>query len=123
MSMSIAVFVDMNCSMDSPDNRQDANYCEIVVLGGSLPGGYRTPLTLILALLVYDHILTFPGEVRFIWGRRFSGATVIFTLNRYVTLFGKIVLPVSTLWWPNQTDQVSGTPTSQYYIRALTTTN
>ncbi|KAI0628621.1 hypothetical protein C8Q77DRAFT_1067864, partial [Trametes polyzona] len=57
-------------------------------------------------LLAYDHLLTFPGEVQFVWGRKFSGATVVFLLNRYVTLLAKIMLPVSTFWWPHQTDQV-----------------
>ncbi|KAI0641385.1 hypothetical protein C8Q79DRAFT_1014332 [Trametes meyenii] len=60
-----------------------------------------------VALLAYDHLITLPGEVQFVWGREFSGATVIFLLNRYVTLFGKILLPISTLWWPHQTDQQS----------------
>ncbi|KAI9062089.1 hypothetical protein FKP32DRAFT_1574898, partial [Trametes sanguinea] len=48
------------------------------------------------ALLAYDHLLTLSGEIRFVWDRRFSGATVIFVLNRYVNLFSKIVLPIST---------------------------
>ncbi|KAI0365794.1 hypothetical protein BV20DRAFT_1056178 [Pilatotrama ljubarskyi] len=60
-----------------------------------------------VALLAYDHLLTFSDEVHFVWGRKFSGATVVFVLNRYVTLFSKIVLPISTFWWPNQTDKVS----------------
>lgn len=59
-----------------------------------------------LALIAYDHLLTFAGEVHFVWGRKFSGATVIFALNRYVNLFSKIALFVSTASWPNQTDQV-----------------
>ena len=59
-----------------------------------------------VALLAYDHLLTLSGEIQFVWGRKFSGATVVFVLNRYVTLFGKIVLPISTFWWPNQTDDV-----------------
>lgn len=59
-----------------------------------------------LVLLAYDHLLTISGEVEFVWRRKFSGATVVFLLNRYVTLFGKIMLPISTFWWPNQTDKV-----------------
>ncbi|KAI0765856.1 hypothetical protein BD413DRAFT_697541 [Trametes elegans] len=31
---------------------------------------------------------------------------MVFALNRYVTLLYKIVLPISTFWWPNQTDRV-----------------
>lgn len=60
----------------------------------------------IVALLAYDHLLTFAEEVQFMWGRTFSGATVVFALNRYTTLIGKIILPVCTLYWPGQTDQV-----------------
>ncbi|KAJ8489003.1 hypothetical protein ONZ51_g3220 [Trametes cubensis] len=58
-----------------------------------------------IALLTYDYLLTFSGEIQFVWSRKFSGATVVFVLNRYVTLFSKIVLSISTFWWPNQTDQ------------------
>ncbi|OSD05083.1 hypothetical protein PYCCODRAFT_1363009, partial [Trametes coccinea BRFM310] len=56
-------------------------------------------------LLAYDHLLTLSGEIHFVWNRKFSGATVLFVLNRYVNLFSKIVLPISTFWWPNQTDK------------------
>ncbi|KAH9924068.1 uncharacterized protein B0H18DRAFT_1013333 [Fomitopsis serialis] len=38
------------------------------------------------ALLFYDYILTFPREVRCIWGRRLSGATLLFLVNRYFTI-------------------------------------
>ncbi|KAI0760625.1 hypothetical protein C8Q74DRAFT_1297735 [Fomes fomentarius] len=71
------------------DLTQTSNYCVISVL----------------ALLAYDHLLTFAEEVHFMWGRTFSGATVVFALNRYTTLIGKIILPVCTLYWPGQTDQ------------------
>ncbi|KAI0821839.1 hypothetical protein BC628DRAFT_1422262 [Trametes gibbosa] len=63
-----------------------------------------------VALLAYDHLLTFSGEVQFVWDRKFSGATVIFLLNRYITLFNKILLPISTFWWPNQTDKKCAAP-------------
>ena len=58
------------------------------------------------ALLTYDHLLTFAGEVHFVWRRKFSGATILFALNRYVNLFSKILLVVNAQYWPNQTDQV-----------------
>ena len=35
------------------------------------------------ALLSFEYVLTFDREVRLIWGRRITGATVIFVLNRY----------------------------------------
>ncbi|KAI0331800.1 hypothetical protein GY45DRAFT_1369766 [Cubamyces sp. BRFM 1775] len=75
-----------------------------------------------IALLAYDYLLTFSGEIQFVWSRKFSGATVVFVLNRYVTLFSKIVLPISTFWWPNQTDKVrrealAGMDRSDFYFR------
>ncbi|KAI0708847.1 hypothetical protein C8T65DRAFT_740060 [Cerioporus squamosus] len=39
-----------------------------------------------LAILAYDYLLTFPREVRFVWSRKFSPATVLFVLNRYIIL-------------------------------------
>ncbi|KAH9917156.1 EAP30/Vps36 family-domain-containing protein [Epithele typhae] len=63
-----------------------------------------------LTLIAYDHFLTFSGELQFVWGRRFSGATVVFALNRYVNLAGKVVLPISTMYWPNQTDETCAAP-------------
>ncbi|KAL7277118.1 hypothetical protein ACG7TL_008963 [Trametes sanguinea] len=63
-----------------------------------------------ITLLAYDHLLTLSGEIHFVWNRKFSGATVLFVLNRYVNLFSKIVLPISTFWWPNQTDKSCAAP-------------
>ncbi|CAE7149568.1 unnamed protein product [Rhizoctonia solani] len=37
------------------------------------------------ALLIYDHILTFPEEVRFIWKAKKSPVVIMFLLNRYIT--------------------------------------
>ncbi|KAI0372708.1 hypothetical protein BV20DRAFT_939448 [Pilatotrama ljubarskyi] len=39
-----------------------------------------------LALLAYDYLLTLRREVRFVWSRKFSPATVLFLLNRYAIL-------------------------------------
>ncbi|KAI0794601.1 hypothetical protein C8Q74DRAFT_1249696 [Fomes fomentarius] len=38
------------------------------------------------ALFIYDYIVTFSDEVRLFWGRRWTGATLLFFLNRYVSL-------------------------------------
>ncbi|KAF8164784.1 hypothetical protein B0H34DRAFT_212451 [Crassisporium funariophilum] len=38
-----------------------------------------------LAMVIYDHVLTFPREVERIWKQRITGATVLFLLNRYIT--------------------------------------
>ncbi|KAI0820324.1 hypothetical protein BC628DRAFT_1413134 [Trametes gibbosa] len=37
-----------------------------------------------IALLFYDYLLTFRRELRFVWGRKFSAATALFVLNRYL---------------------------------------
>ncbi|CDO71052.1 hypothetical protein BN946_scf184844.g56 [Trametes cinnabarina] len=68
-----------------------------------------------ITLLAYDHLLTLSGEIHFVWDRKFSGATVVFMLNRYVNLFSKIVLPISTFWWPSQTNKY-------HYIRSVPAT-
>ena len=85
------------------------NICEVAGVGQSVPMRRCLSIDGFLALLAYDYLLTFSGEIQFVWSRKFSGATVVFVLNRYVTLFSKIVLPISTFWWPNQTDQVRRT--------------
>ncbi|RDX48216.1 hypothetical protein OH76DRAFT_1312760, partial [Lentinus brumalis] len=38
------------------------------------------------AILAYDYLLTFPREVRFVWSRKFSPATTLFLLNRYIII-------------------------------------
>ncbi|KAG9114245.1 hypothetical protein FRC07_007674 [Ceratobasidium sp. 392] len=38
-----------------------------------------------ICVLIYDHILTFPDEVRFIWKQKWSIVSTIFVLNRYIT--------------------------------------
>ena len=40
----------------------------------------------LLALAVYDTLLTFSRELRCIWSRRFRIVTVLFVLQRYVTI-------------------------------------
>jgi len=47
-------------------------------------------------LLFYDYVLTFAREVRCIWHRRFSGATILFLLNRYLTLVYRVLMTVET---------------------------
>ncbi|TBU52766.1 hypothetical protein BD310DRAFT_939400 [Dichomitus squalens] len=43
------------------------------------------------ALLAYDYVLTFHSEVALFWtGGRVSGATILFLLNRYITLAAQI---------------------------------
>lgn len=47
------------------------------------------------ALLYFDYAITLPDEVRRIWGARFTGATVLFVMNRYVPMVGYVVILVS----------------------------
>ncbi|KAF4615902.1 hypothetical protein D9613_011369 [Agrocybe pediades] len=43
-------------------------------------------------MLLYDHMLTFSDEVERIWKARFSGATLLFLINRYVTPLQFIII-------------------------------
>lgn len=43
-------------------------------------------------MLVYDHILTLPDEVERIWKQKWSGATILFLINRYVTPLQFIII-------------------------------
>jgi len=52
-------------------------------------------------LLLYDYAVTFPREVRCIWGRKFTWATVLFLLNRYLTLLNRVLMIVDMLPWQN----------------------
>ncbi|KAH9846946.1 hypothetical protein C2E23DRAFT_946664 [Lenzites betulinus] len=38
------------------------------------------------ALIFYDYAITLDREVTFVWGKRFTGATALFILNRYLSL-------------------------------------
>ncbi|KAI0783711.1 hypothetical protein C8Q75DRAFT_833280 [Abortiporus biennis] len=51
-------------------------------------------------LLFFDTILTFPKEVQRIWRRRFTGATFIYALTRYVNVAERITLVVSLFVQP-----------------------
>ncbi|EJD03305.1 uncharacterized protein FOMMEDRAFT_156690 [Fomitiporia mediterranea MF3/22] len=47
-----------------------------------------------LVLLLYNHILSFPDEVEFIWSARSSFAKHVFLLNRYVVSVAQICVAV-----------------------------
>ncbi|KAI0341509.1 hypothetical protein BDW22DRAFT_1359098 [Trametopsis cervina] len=38
------------------------------------------------ALFLWDYVITLQDEVQYVWGRKFSAATLLFLLNRYVNL-------------------------------------
>ena len=42
-------------------------------------------------LLIYDYMITFGREVDAFWTRRFSGATVLFFSNKYLTLLNHLL--------------------------------
>ena len=54
--------------------------------------------------LVYDYLLTFSQEVSLFWNRRWTGATVLFFSNRYLTLFVAIL---QLLTYVHMSDTVS----------------
>lgn len=64
---------------------------------------YTFPVT---ALLWFDFALTLPDEYRRIWKRKFSGATVIYLLMRYVAVIERIFLVLEILVW-NSSNRVS----------------
>ena len=61
-------------------------------------------LTHDIALLFYDYLLTFEQEVRYVWRHKFSGATVVFFVNRYCMLAYTVIFSVNSLF--TVTDQV-----------------
>lgn len=52
-----------------------------------------------VALLVWDHLITFGAEVSRIWSRKFSGATVLYALLRYGTLLEKVSIMFLASWY------------------------
>lgn len=50
------------------------------------------------ALVIYEYLITFCRELDVIWRRKFSGATVLFLLNRY------LLFPFLLVDWSNVED-------------------
>ncbi|KAI0764866.1 hypothetical protein C8Q74DRAFT_1174811, partial [Fomes fomentarius] len=48
------------------------------------------------AFVVYEYIITFDREVSLFWRRRFTGATLLFLLNRYITLLTQLLDSLTT---------------------------
>ncbi|KAI0375732.1 hypothetical protein BV20DRAFT_1048009 [Pilatotrama ljubarskyi] len=48
------------------------------------------------ALIFYEYIITFDREVSLVWGRKFTAATVLFLLNRYLALLKYPIYIVNT---------------------------
>ncbi|PCH39925.1 hypothetical protein WOLCODRAFT_98009, partial [Wolfiporia cocos MD-104 SS10] len=51
------------------------------------------------ALVIYEHFITFPQEVRLIWRLRLSSGTVIFLANRYFVLLYAIFSIMGVFNW------------------------
>ena len=49
---------------------------------GSIASGILTSL---IAVFIYDAIITMGEEIRCFWGRKLTGAAVLFWLNKYMT--------------------------------------
>ena len=47
---------------------------------------FRLPIVHRAAIVVFEFLFTFQQERETIWARKFTGATVIFALNRYLAL-------------------------------------
>lgn len=64
------------------------------------------------ALCCFDHIITLDAEIKYIWRRRVSGASVLFILNRYSLLAASLAsmvqfLPFQTVNHDAKLDAVS----------------
>ena len=71
------------------------DYCSVATAGICRPilsGLSANPLTAIV-LLLYDSFLTTRDEMRFFWGRKFTGATILFLINKWlcILLYGSIL--------------------------------
>ncbi len=72
-----------------------------------LPRGTRSIYpTNAVVLLFADTLFTFTDEVNRIWRRRFTGATLIFVITRWVAVAERIVLVISVIL-PTVQDKVS----------------
>ncbi|KAI0708036.1 hypothetical protein C8Q76DRAFT_800315 [Earliella scabrosa] len=47
------------------------------------------------ALAIYEHLITFDSEVRLVWRRKVTGATVLFMLNKYLLLLRFLIVLTS----------------------------
>ncbi|KAI0628579.1 hypothetical protein C8Q77DRAFT_1076640 [Trametes polyzona] len=85
------------------------NYCIIASSGELFQHGHRVSLSWRnwrpTVLLFADTLTTFTDEVQRIWGRRFSGATAVFLLTRYVAVAERTALVVS-VFLPTVQDKV-----------------
>ena len=55
-----------------------------------------------LALLFYDYLTTFPGEVRRIWSRGHVGITLLYAGTRYGALAARLIFVLAQTSWKGQ---------------------
>ena len=41
---------------------------------------------MVAVLFLYDYLMTLEDEIRYVWSRKFTAASVLFMINRYVNL-------------------------------------
>ena len=51
-------------------------------------------LRAILALVLYEHLVTFRFEIDLLWRRKWSAVTLIYMINRYLLIANAILLSV-----------------------------
>ncbi|KAJ3822150.1 hypothetical protein F5880DRAFT_1507986 [Lentinula raphanica] len=61
------------------------------------------------AFLYWDHIITFPDELQYLWTRSMGWSTALFFFNRYFATLGNIVVTVS-LFSSGLTESLSAIP-------------
>jgi hypothetical protein len=54
-----------------------------------------------IAIIYYDHILTFSEEMHLMWSRPFTRGSWVFLLNRYVAFVGYIAVTVVGFTFPS----------------------
>ncbi|KZT73045.1 hypothetical protein DAEQUDRAFT_504178 [Daedalea quercina L-15889] len=50
-------------------------------------------------MIFHEHMMTIAQEIRYVWGQRLTGATVIFLLNRYMVLLLGVTIILQTVAW------------------------
>ncbi|KAH9940639.1 hypothetical protein B0H21DRAFT_697501, partial [Amylocystis lapponica] len=68
----------------------------------------------ILALFYYEYLITISEEIRFVWGNKITGVTMLFLLNRYISLLYlhqgihlEKIWPFQALSWVEEVQYVS----------------
>ncbi|KAJ3554691.1 hypothetical protein NM688_g2976 [Phlebia brevispora] len=80
----------------------------------------RSLVISVTTLQIYDHLLTFESEVRCIWRRAFSGATVIFLTMRYIPLIHAVFAVIQEVYCSGSSPSCS-TCNALSRTRAVTT--